>query len=304
MAQVPGFLGDVRKGDKVQFAVDTYDASWIPAYYDVLDNETKAVLTDLSDQPVDVATDSPNATYWIDFAVLDGTEDFVEGRMYSIVVKSQTGTPQTGAGFLMTFRVVAAASTHSFLGVVEKGKNLHFLHREDLRAGMWYDVIDPEDGNAVFSNVAMTGPLAIPGDSKKYFSGEIESEGTDDLAVGRTYWVRVKGTPTEDASLDTMYSFTVLPRLEYSLLRLLSYAGENVVFDNFAYDQAGNILGMRVRSFENATDADNATLGTTDPEPGEMSSLVITQEHDTPRNVRTFHKSVLDFLSGNYPKEQ
>ncbi len=101
--------------------------------------------------------------------------------------------------------------------------------------------------------------------------------------------------------MSALYSFSVLPRLEVQLRRLLALGGENLVFDNYTYDQAGNILTMRIRLFTNSFDADEATRGNTDPEPGELASYQITQEHDVARNVRSFHKSVRTFLSGDFP---
>lgn len=309
MALAPGFIGDFRKGDRVQFAVDNSpDGEWEATVYDIFDNETMAPVK--SDQAVSTGTDSEPGMVWVDFELADdfGTDGerlftWVEGRTYSVRVKSAVGNPPTdGNSFIVNFRV-EPEDRRAFLGVVEKGKNMYFIHREENRDDMWYDVVDPRDGNHVFANVKMTGPMSKPGGGR-FFAGEIETEGTDDLAIGRTYWVRVKDRPVEDPNLDALYSFTVLPRVEYDMARLLAYAGENMVMDNFSYDQAGNILGLRVRLFTNSTDADNATLGATDPEPGELASLQVTQEHNVPRNVRTFHKSVLDFLSTTFPKEQ
>lgn len=309
MAATPGFIGSVRKGDRVRFLVDSIDGTWAATHFDVIDGETFSPVSHLMDQTTDVPTDGPPSTAWVDFPLLDdfdtdGTRlfTFVEGRMYAVRVKSGSGDPPASNAFTMMFRV-EPEDRRAFLGVVEKGKDMFFIHREENRDELWYDVIDPRDGNAVYANVAMTGPMTQPGGAR-FFSGQIETEGTDDLAVGRTYWVRVKDIRAEDPNLDALYSFTVLPRLEYELARLLAYAGENVVMDNFSYDQAGNVVGLRVRLFSNASDADNATSGVTEPEPGEIANLQVDQEHNIPRNVRTFHKSILEFRSSTFPQEQ
>lgn len=80
----------------------------------------------------------------------------------------------------------------------------------------------------------------------------------------------------------------VFPRLR----RLLSLLGENTLLDNFSYDNAGNITGLRVRCFDSAANASNATVDVTDAENGEEVTLVVTQTHDLPRNVRSSHLSV------------
>lgn len=305
MATAPMFLGDFRKGDSVQFAINnTGVGEWVAATYSVFDNDAKRLVVE--DVPVTVVTDFWDVA-WVDIFLVDSfdTNDqrfftWVEGRTYSILVKANE-TDNDNA-FMAHFRV-APNENRAFLGVVEKGKDFHFIHREENRDELWYDIIDAKTGTYYASNESMTGPMSPPG-GVRFFSASIETEGTDDLAVGRTYWIRVKDQRVDDPNLDWLYSFTVLPRLEYDLTRLLAYAGENCVMDNFSYDQAGNILGLRVRAFSNSEDAGRATAGVTDPEPGEISSLNVTQEHNVPRNVRTFHKSIQEFLSSSFPKEQ
>ena len=86
----------------------------------------------------------------------------------------------------------------------------------------------------------------------------------------------------------------VFPRLK----RLLGFEGENLLLDLFAYDNAGNITSMRARIFDSAEACQNSTpdIDSTDtPEPGELWTYTITQNHNLPRNVRTEHKSVLDY---------
>lgn len=310
--QAPVFLGEVRKGDTLRIPLDWIDDSWDPVAYTVYDNETMEAVpnytnrTDLDAGP----TDFEERILWLVLPVEDQWDTdgnlihkWEEGNRYTIVVKSAAdNVPTDGTGICLVFRV-EPINIRAFLGVVEKGKTLHFYHREENRDEMWYDLIDPRDNSFVASNVAMEGPLDLPGGGR-YWKGEIDSEGTDDLMIGRTYWVRVKDKRAEDPHVDAIYSFTVLPRLEAELRRLLALSGENMVLDNFTYDQAGNILSLRVRLFSNSTDAANATAGVTDPEPGEIASYDVNQEHDIPRNVRTFHKSVMDFIAGDFPVDK
>jgi len=303
MAQVPAFLGDVRKGDWIRFAVDNFGPSWAPAVFDVFDNESMVPV--VSDRDLVTKTDTPPFMYFVEFKLDDDfstdglrLQTFREGAMYSIRVKSAPGNPPTdGEAFMVNFRV-HPEDRRAFLGFVEKGKVLRFMHREEDRDTMFFDVWDSKDNVQLLGNVPMT-KTGQPGNN--LWKGEIDSEGTDDLVIGQTYWVRVKDLAADDPNLSALYSFTVLPRLEYELRRLLAFAGENIVMDNFSYDQAGNILALRVRLFTNAEDAANATHGVTEPEPGEIADYLITQEHNVAKNVRTFHKSVLEFLSGDFP---
>lgn len=296
------FIGDIRKGDWIRFSVDNYSlVSWNATHFDIIDNETREVV--VSDRTLNTETDLPDLV-WVLYKMdddfdTDGTSliRFKEGRMYSIRIKDGAGAPASGESFIVGFRV-DPEDRRAFLGTVEKGKTLHFMHREEERDELFFDVWDSKDDVMLISNSPMSN-TGQPGNN--LWKGEIDSEGTDDLVVGQTYWVRVKDIAADDPNLSTLYSFTVLPRMEYELRRLLAMAGENMVFDNFGYDQAGNILGMRVRLFDDASDAANATAGVTEPEPGEIANYLVTQEHDVARNTRTFHSSVLEFLSGDFP---
>jgi len=308
MAQTPGFIGDIRKGDWIRFAVDnyglpTFEPQWTPAFFDVIDNQT--MLPIISDAVVEEDTDTPPNYHFVRFKLDDDfdtngvrVQTYKEGQMYSIRVKSGEGNPPTdGASFTVNFRV-HPEDRRAFIGTVEKGKTLYFMHREENRDAMFFDVWDSKDDVQLLGNVPMSNS-GQPGNN--LWKGEIDSEGTDDLVIGQTYWIRVKDLAADDPNLSALYSFTVLPRLEAELRRLLAFAGENLVMDNYTYDQAGNILTMRVRLFTNATDAANATAGVTEPEPGELADYLVTQEHNVARNIRTFHKSVTEFVSGDFP---
>ncbi len=321
MANIPHFLGDVRKGDRVQFPIEWFydlhheletdvEPGWAALTYDVLDNDTKIYLK--QGLAIDVATDSPLGNMgWVDLVLEDEfdsdgnrTLTWTEGQSYTIIIRGSELTDRPWRTFFITFRV-EPAQRQAFAGTVEKGQVFYFMHREENRSAMWFDVIDPKNQNVVSADNVMTQSgttdFAVGGNNS--WIGSIPSEGTDDLSIGRTYWIRVKDETGDDPQLTALYSFSVLPRLQWSLKRLLGLGGENMVLDNFSYDQAGNITGLRVRLFEESQDADNATSGVTDPEPGEIASYTVTQEHEIPRNVRTFHKSIAEFISTTFPKD-
>ena len=152
MAQVPSFLGDVRKGDHIQFAVDDFMLSWDPLYFDVFDNQTRLAVVE--DRLLVDDTDSPLYMRFVDFKLdddfdTDGTriQTYVEGRMYSIRVKAELGDPNPTDGpdaFMVNFRV-HPEDRRAFIGTVEKGKSLHFMHREEDRSAMFFDVWDSKD---------------------------------------------------------------------------------------------------------------------------------------------------------------
>lgn len=293
MANVPNFIGELRRGDQIEVPVEWYDASWVPSYYDVLDNDTKTYIS----QDNALTTGVPDLVQWIDFTV-DG--DYKEGRYYTIIVKENTGEPPTEGtnAFLLTFRV-KAIELQAYLGFVEKGKTFYFMIREYKGAvtQLYYDVFNAKTGTAISSDTALSSTSI-----DDLFTGSIDTSSSS-FATGRTYFLRVKDGTGDSPNWNAIFSFTVTESLEVHFTSLGAYAGENVVLDNFSYDQAGNILGLRVRLFETASDADNATAGVTDPEPGEFKSILITQEHDVPRNVRTFHKSVVEWESGTFPPD-
>jgi len=79
----------------------------------------------------------------------------------------------------------------------------------------------------------------------------------------------------------------IFPRLK----RLLQLAGENLLIDNFSYDNAGNITSLRLRAFDERTNTNNATIDATSYEVGEEFNIDVTQTHNLPRNVRTSHLS-------------
>lgn len=83
----------------------------------------------------------------------------------------------------------------------------------------------------------------------------------------------------------------VVPRLK----RALGLLGENLVLDQFEYDDAGNIEALRMRIFENATSAEAATEDITGAlEDGEIARYTISQTTDLPKNLRSFHLSSID----------
>jgi len=305
MSETFYYVGEVRKGDKIQVPIETVGLGWTPGYFDIVDNDSMTILK--ADQAV---TSNPTDLYGVSFVSFEIADEFLgpgstrsltfyEGRSYTILIKEnagQFGTDNTNR-FLCHFRI-AADPKQTYLGSVEYGKTFRFMHREEANTSLYFDVINPENGSIVLGNTAMSGPE--PGN--RTYRGEFNSE-TLSLTIGRTYYIRVKNQAVDDPNLDWLYSFTVTPPLEQWMQRLLAAGGENVVMDNFSYDQAGNILGLRVRHFSTASGAQNATPGVTDPEPDEISSYIVEQEHNVARNVRTLHRAYLEYESDSVPGE-
>lgn len=297
MASVPTYIGEYRRGDTINYPIDNRD--WDVNVYDIVDNSRRLVIVENETLVTD--TDPIGQ---IKFVSIDLVDDLVgspiyrykEGNTYSVILKETTGDPgetDNPNHEVIVFRIVP--SEQLFIGTVEKNKKLYFVVKEQFIQDPLYDVIEAETGTVVLQDQDLTKRL-----NDRIYTGVIDTTDTD-FTTGRTYFIRVKDSGS-DPGFDKIYSFSILPPLEHQLMRLLALAGENLVLDNFSYDQAGNITALRVRLFADATSADNATQGTTDPESGEVAAFDVTQEHNVPRNVRTFHKSVLSFLSSQYPE--
>ncbi len=310
MAVAPTFIGEFRKGDTLVYPVEFFNdtPAWEPNFFDVYDNDGQILA--LGNQSVIEGTDTPVGVKFVSFQLADMFDTdsdrsftWIEGKTYSIIVKEAVGSAPTDNpnSFILVFKVATSLPQAAFIGFVENRKNFYFTIKEENRSNLWYDLIDPKSMTLILGNVAMSGPVQ-PFGGNRLFSHSIDTD-ANSLVIGRTYWIRVKDLAVADPNLDVMYSFTVIPELEFELKRLLALGGENLVLDNFAYDQAGNIIGLRTRGFETSSDADAATIGVTDPEPGELFSLNVDQEHDVARNVRTFHKSVREFLTTLFPSD-
>ncbi|UCG53558.1 MAG: hypothetical protein JSW58_08370 [Candidatus Latescibacterota bacterium] len=292
MGEVPNYIGEFKKGDALAYPVDYYNSSWEPTHFDVIKNSTRQYL--LRDVAMYAgANPSPDNVKWI---ILTLSETFFEdGLTYTIVVKDQVGQFPTDTTnyFFITFRL-KNPDHNFFLGTVEKDKIFYFILRL-VKSAAYYDVFDPKTGNTISTDTALT--LV----STRIFRGSIDTS-TSDFVEGRTYFLRVKDN-TGTADWDRVYSFTVISPFEKHFAQMLSATGLNQFLDNFAYDQAGNITSLRQRIFTSASDVQNATAGVTDPEPGEILSIIVEQEHDVPRNVRTSHKSYVEFESNSFPAD-
>jgi hypothetical protein len=80
-----------------------------------------------------------------------------------------------------------------------------------------------------------------------------------------------------------------LLELDYKLVRLLGYAGENSLVDLHSYNQAGNMDQFRVRVFDTAVNMNNATVDLPEGEAletGEKSRALVTIEWDPATNRR------------------
>ena len=194
------------------------------------------------------------------------------------------------------------------IGQVEHGEIFYFSISNRNDEGtiipnldpQFYDVIDNETGSPLLADVYLNNET-----DRDLWHGAIDTS-SGEFEAGRTYGLIIKEFPVEAPPLLLHYNFTVthpvgskldwlrndienvlFPRFK----RLLALSGENLAIDNFTYDSAGNITGLRIRAFENRADAVNATPDITDNEPGELATYDVVQSHDAPRNVRTWHLS-------------
>lgn len=295
MAEAPTYVGILRKGDTLRIPVSNLTGGWEPNYFDVIDCATRSKIS--SDNGLTYsATGGPGFVRYVEY-LIDET-NFREGEWYGVLVKENTGEPPTdGEALLFHFRVEASIK-QPFLGFCEEGRTFYFVIRSDKgQSQLYFDVIDPESGAVVSTNQTLSPTTDLPSD--RLYAGSID---TSSLDSNKTYFVRVKDSTASDPAWSVLYSFTVTQPLQLNFTKLTALNGENTVLDNFEYDQAGNITALRVRIFSNASDADAATAGATDPEPGEVAQYQVTQEHDVPRNVRTFHKCILQWQSSSYPE--
>lgn len=197
-----------------------------------------------------------------------------------------------------------------FLGTCEKNKTFYFMVRM-TEAVLYYDVYDCSDGSTISTDTAMSSIVA-----SLLYRASIDTS-TSDFLEGRTYGIHVKDATGSGYTDEAFYTFSVISPTQANFAQILASVGgaipdpgggigggtSGTVLDNFVYDQAGNITYLRFRLFATAADAENATAGVTDPEPGEIAFGHVDQEHDVPRNVRTFHRSTIDWTSPDYPAE-
>ncbi len=78
-----------------------------------------------------------------------------------------------------------------------------------------------------------------------------------------------------------------LLELDFKLLRALGFDGENSIEDGLTYDQAGNPITVRIRTFDSKADAQAATPDIADGDPletGENSRVKSVLTWDTGKN--------------------
>jgi hypothetical protein len=123
-------------------------------------------------------------------------------------------------------------------------------------------------------------------------------EGTE-VTTFQTYGLSILGPLTSRLQTITDRLVYIRNDIENVLFtrthRMLASLGENLLLDQFTYDPAGNVQGLRVRYFDTKANCNAATGDIEDevlPEIGEIMTLLVTQENDRPRCVRTLHRSV------------
>jgi len=186
-----------------------------------------------------------------------------------------------------------------------------------------FDIVDPVTLDIIsgFSKV----PLIQTTDIADIWFIVIDTSSTEfQFQRATTYGIIVRDLTGFPLAIHT-YNFTILPwedrirqgfeRLEYlrnnqenvlfpRLKRLLGLAGENMFLDQFSYDDASNILGLRIRLFSNRTTAQLAARDIADsdlPEIGEIATYRVTQDMSLPRSLRVEHLSHPDIDEADSP---
>jgi hypothetical protein len=163
-----------------------------------------------------------------------------------------------------------------------------------------YDVIDNYTGDVILENQVLSGTT-----DRDIWRGIIDTrdiltDQTGPFEPNRTYSLVIKDEatdgPEENPATFLHYNFTVTGAYSNKLQRILALEGENLIVDNFVYDAGNNPTSLRVRIFESAEAALNATPGIDDdalPETGEIARYPVTQTFQTGRQLRQSHRSVI-----------
>ena len=201
-----------------------------------------------------------------------------------------------------------------YLGSVEFGQTFYFAVSNRSYDGsalpftpQYYDVIDNCGGDVIISN----RPLITATDRSIWY-GYVNTRDTDTDVSGpfepnRTYSIVIKGPTTddplsEDPTYFILYTFTVGCALSAKLQRLLGLCCENLLIDNFVYDNGNNATSFRVRVFDTSANASAATPDIESlsiPETGEISTYTITQTFTSGRNLRKTHLSTVNSDHGD-----
>lgn len=181
------------------------------------------------------------------------------------------------------------------LGSVEFGQTLVFGVSNRASDGTaiagftpaYFDVLDPTAGTTMLSNQTLTQIT-----SHTIYRGTIDTS-INSFVARKTYIVKVKATNATDPATFMVFNFTVTGSYSDRLARLLALDGENVFIDNHTYDGGGNMTGCRVRVFNTKANAEAASSGNTDLEPGELYVYDVTQTFSTGIERLRSHLSTL-----------
>lgn len=175
-----------------------------------------------------------------------------------------------------------------YLGIAEFGRTFTFTTSNRAADGSaiagftpaFYDLILASDGTVVLANQALTQV-----GSRALWRGTIAS---DDLESYGNYAVIVKADTNANPTVFLEYNFSVTG----SVVTALGLQGENMVIDLYEYDAGNNLLSCRQRLFDNAADADAATLDIVALEPGEIARYTVTQTFSSGLQLRLSHKCI------------
>ena len=190
------------------------------------------------------------------------------------------------------------------IGQVEFGKVFCFcVSNRDANGAfigwtpVYYDVIDPSDQTVILQDQALSHQT----DRSLYFGSiDTRDSGTDatgPFEPGKTYCLVVKESltdgPSEEPSNFQLFSFDVTAAVSAKLDRILALDGENMLIDEFVYDDSNNCTAYRIRLFDTKANASAATIDEADLEVGELYRYQVTQTFSSGVQRRLSSRGVL-----------
>ena len=182
-----------------------------------------------------------------------------------------------------------------FIHSVEKGRTLSVATYASTWTPAFFDVyLSSSEAAVVLDEPVRVGTRGIYVDIETGTGGNCAA-----VVAGSSYLVRVKDIVGTSPTNSAVFTLVISASITDQLRRLLAYAGENLVVDSYDFDAAGNMTEYRVRGFDTAANAADATLDFDgeDMEPGELFRTLVTQGFAEPRSLRSSHVSALDELT-------
>jgi hypothetical protein len=163
-------------------------------------------------------------------------------------------------------------------------------------APAYFDVINNEDGAIILADQVLTQPTDLAVWRGQVDTRDIATDQSGPFEPMRTYGIVVKEDTSDEPTTFQHYNFTVTGAYSVRLKRILGLEGENLLVDNFVYDNGNNATSFRVRVFDTPENASAATPGIVEasvPETGEIYTFDVTQTFQIGRQLRQSHLSVV-----------